>query len=445
MSDRRIVNKRLQVEDTYQCEVCHRKFSEVHYLSRHRREEHGPRVHCRHCSASFPRCRTFQMRRHEERCLEQSYRPRGRIRRERESRGRSQSPHGDGGSRRPRSRSPKPERYDKFASSRNQSTRSRSHPRRHESPQSHSNIETRKIPQTTTSEDNNDLPASPQLSIDFSNNPFCNDNVVNLFTKLDLETSTATNNLEGIMNTCNFISEEPQQTLPFNIFQSDPAVPLSTDLTYQLDQNHNLIYLTSSTPFQTETHFDSMTDTDDWLPPPPPEESDLPLPPAPVTQFLELPDFDEPLPPPPTDEQTTDSLSTATNRTEDMTTTAMTTTSDSTTTDEQTTDSLSTVTNRTEDMTTTAMTSTSDSTTTDEQTTDSLSTATNRTEDMTTTAMTSTSDSTTTDEQTTDSLSTATNRTEDMTTTAMTQHQTAQLQTSRQQTAYRQQQIGQRT
>ena len=420
MSDRRIVNKRLQVEDTYQCEVCHRKFSEVHYLSRHRREEHGPRVHCRHCSASFPRCRTFQMRRHEERCLEQSYRPRGRIRRERESRGPSQSPHGDGGSRRPRSRSPKPERYDKFASSRNQSTRSRSHPRRHESPQSHSNIETRKIPQTTTSEDNNDLPASPQLSIVFSNNPFCNDNVVNLFTKLDLETSTATNNLEGIMNTCNFISEEPQQTLPFNIFQSDPAVPLSTDLTYQLDQNHNLIYLTSSTPFQTETHFDSMTDTDDWLPPPPPEESDLPLPPAPVSQFLELPDFDEPLPPPPTDEQTTDSLSTATNRTEDMTTTAMTSTSDSTTTDEQTTDSPTTATNRTEDMTTTAMTTTSDSTTTDEQTTNSLSTATNRTEDMTTTAMTSTSDSTTTDEQTTDSLSTATNRTEDMTTTAMT-------------------------
>ena len=354
------------------------------------------------------------MRRHEERCLEQSYRPRGRIRRERESRGRSQSPRGDGGSRRPKSRSPKPERYDKFASSRNQSTRPRSHPRRHESPQSHSNIETRKIPQTTTSEDNNDLPASPQLSIDFSNNPFCNDNVVNLFTKLDLETSTATNNLEGIMNTCNFISEEPQQTLPFNIFQSSPAVPLSTDLTYQLDQNHNLIYLTSSTPFQTETHFDSMTDTDDWLPPPPPEESVLPLPPAPVTQFLELPDFDEPLPPPPTDEQTTDSLSTATNRTEDMTTTAMTTT-----TDEQTTDSLSTATNRTEDVTTTAMT-TPDSTTTDEQTTYSLSTATNWTEDMTTTAMTTTSDSTTTDEQTTDSLTTATNRTEDMTTTAMT-------------------------
>ena len=205
MSDRRIVNKRLQIEDTYQCEVCHRKFSEVHYLSRHRREEHGPRVHCRHCSASFPRCRTFQMRRHEERCLEQSYRPRGRIRRERESQGRSQSPRGDGGSQRPRSRSPKPERYDKFASSRNQSTRSRSRPRRHESPQSHSNIETRKILQTTTSEDNNDLPASPQLNIDFSNNPFCNDNVVNLFTKLDLETSTATNNLEGIMNTCNFI------------------------------------------------------------------------------------------------------------------------------------------------------------------------------------------------------------------------------------------------
>ena len=184
--------------------------------------------------------------------------------------------------------SPRPERYDKFASSRNHSAKSRSHPRRHESPQSHSNKETRKIPQTITSEDTNYLPASPQLSIDFSNNPFYNDNVVNLFTKLDLETSTASNNLEGIMNTCNFISEEPQQTLPYNIFQSDPAVPLSSDLTYQLDQNHNLIYLTLSTPFQTETHFDSITDTDDWLPSPtPPEESDLPLPPAPVTQFLD--------------------------------------------------------------------------------------------------------------------------------------------------------------
>ena len=186
------------------------------------------------------------------------------------------------------------------------------------------------------------------LSIDFSNNPFYNDNVVNLFAKLDLETSTASNNLEGIMNTCNFISEEPQQTVPYNIFQSDPAVPLSSDLTYQLDQNHNFIYLTPSTPFQTETHFDSMTDTDDWLPPPlPPEESDLPLLPAPVTQFLELPDFDEPLPPPPTDKQTTYSPTTATYRTEDMTTTAMTTTSDSTTTDEQTTDSPTTATNRT--------------------------------------------------------------------------------------------------
>ena len=82
---------------------------------------------------------------------------------------------------------------------------------------SHSNKETRKIPQTTTIEDTNDLPASPQLNIDFSNNPFYNDNVLNLFTKLDLETSTASSNLEGIMNTCNFLSEEPQQTLLYNI------------------------------------------------------------------------------------------------------------------------------------------------------------------------------------------------------------------------------------
>ena len=362
MSYRRIVNKR--VEDTYQCE---RKFSEVHYLSRHRREEHGPRVHYRHCSASFPRCRIFQLRCHEEQCQQQIYRPRGRICLEHESQGQCQSPRGDGGSRRPRSRSPKPERYDKFASSRNQSAKSRSHARKHESPQ------------TTTSEDTNDFPASPQLSIDFSNNPFYNDNVVNLFTKLDLETSAASSNLEGIMNSCNFLSEEPQQTFPYNIFQSDPAVPLSSDLTYQLDQNQNLKYLTASTPFQTETDLDSMTGTDDGLPPPPPpEKSDLSLPPAPVTQFLELPDFDEPLPPPPTDEQTKDSPATATNRTEDMTTMRMTTASDYTTTGEQTTDSPTTATNRTEDMTTMRMTTTSDCTTTDEQTTDSPTTATNK-------------------------------------------------------------------
>ena len=90
MSDRRIVYKR--EEDTYQCEVCQRKFSEVHFLSRHRREEHRPRVHGQHCSASFPRCRTLQLRRHKEPCQQQSYRPRGRIHREHESQGQSQSP-----------------------------------------------------------------------------------------------------------------------------------------------------------------------------------------------------------------------------------------------------------------------------------------------------------------------------------------------------------------
>ena len=37
VSDQRIVNKR--VEDPYQCELCQRKFAEVHYLSRHKREE----------------------------------------------------------------------------------------------------------------------------------------------------------------------------------------------------------------------------------------------------------------------------------------------------------------------------------------------------------------------------------------------------------------------
>ena len=72
-------------------------------------------------------------------------------------------------------------------------------------------------PQTVTSDnkDTNDLQASPQRSIDFTNNPFYNiediyghsDNVVNLFTKLDLETSIASSNLEGIMSSCSLLSE----------------------------------------------------------------------------------------------------------------------------------------------------------------------------------------------------------------------------------------------
>ena len=81
--------------------------------------------------------------------------------------------------RRPRSRSSKPEtkpeKYDKFASSRkNKSAKSRSLPRKPESLQLQGAKETKKTTQTATSDDKdtNDLPASPQLSIDFSNNPF---------------------------------------------------------------------------------------------------------------------------------------------------------------------------------------------------------------------------------------------------------------------------------
>ena len=71
---------------------------------------------------------------------------------------------------------------------------------------------------------------------------------------------------------------------------------------------------------------DSMTDTDDWLPPPPPPEditdpSGLPLPPAPVIPFLEMPDFDKRFTQPPTvEEQTTITV------TDKMTTTYSTTT-----------------------------------------------------------------------------------------------------------------------
>ena len=109
------------------------------------------------------------------------------------------------------------------------------------------------------------------------------------------------------MNSCNFLSEEPQQTLPYNIFQSEPAVPLSSDLTYQLDQNHNLICLTPSTPFQTETHLDSMTDSDDWLPPPPQQSKQFtelicltPSTPFQTETHLDsMTDTDDWLPPPP--------------------------------------------------------------------------------------------------------------------------------------------------
>ena len=144
-----------------------------------------------------------------------------------------------------RSRSPNPERYDKFASLRNnQSAKSRSHPRKPESLQIQSTKETRKTTQTATNDDKatNDLPASPQLSIVFSNNLFSStfDNrehtfghsdVVNLFTKLDLETSTASSNLEGIMNLCSFFQRSDSKLSPIT-FQSNPDVTLSSNLTY---------------------------------------------------------------------------------------------------------------------------------------------------------------------------------------------------------------------
>ena len=90
LSDPRIVTKR--PDESFRCQTCSRSFSELHYLTHHKREEHGPRVHCRHCNASFAQCRRFQLRDHEKNSQEQSYPPRGCIRLERESRGQSQSP-----------------------------------------------------------------------------------------------------------------------------------------------------------------------------------------------------------------------------------------------------------------------------------------------------------------------------------------------------------------
>ena len=262
MSDRRIVTKR--PDESFRCETCSRSFSELHYLTRHKREEHGPRVFCRHCNASFPQCRSFQLRDHEKRCQEKSYYPWGRIRRERESRGRSQSPRVQQGIRRPRSRSPKAERYDKFARSSDfsrHSTMSSRPPSRH--------TETRKLPaektsMTTATNDvplPDDLPASSQLSVNLNDDPFSTslfdttdepfsqpDNVVNMFTKLDLETSAATDTLKKINGQVilpSFLSEEPPQTVTSSLYQPDLSVTLP--LSYLLDQNQNFIYLTPST------------------------------------------------------------------------------------------------------------------------------------------------------------------------------------------------------
>ena len=462
MSDRRIVTKR--PDETFRCEKCARSFSELHYLTRHKREEHGPRVYCRHCNASFPQCRSFQLRDHEKRCQEKSYHPRGRILRERESRGRSQSPRVQRGTRRPRSRSPKAERYDKFARS---SDFSRHSTKTSRSPSRHT--ETRKLPAEATSmktdqstdpaQKPDDLPASPQLQVDLTNESFStsveatddpftqpDSSIVNLFTNLDLETSNATYNLENINN--NSLSEEPFQPFSYNIFQTDQSSNLP--MNFLLDQNHNLICLT---PFSASNHL--MDTTDDMLPPPPPPEAktatestetELPLPPAPETDFLEMPDFSEPLPPPPTDdnEQTstdsttdawdnldfytavTDVTTMATSATDSTTTTSATGTVTTTTT--SMTDSMTTTTSLTESAktTTSATDNVTDVTTMATSATDSTRTSlttTSATDNVTdvTTMATSATDSTRTSltmTSATDSVITTTSMTDSTTTTS---------------------------
>ena len=78
--------------------------------------------------------------------------------------------------------------------------------------------------------ESDDLPASPQLSVDLNNDPFSTflfdatdelfgqpDNIVNMFTKLDLETSAATDTLKEINSQIclpSFLSEEPPSNQP---------------------------------------------------------------------------------------------------------------------------------------------------------------------------------------------------------------------------------------
>ena len=253
MSDRRVVTKR--PEETYRCEECCRSFSQLNYLTRHKREEHGPRVYCRHCNASFPQCRSFQLRIHEDKCLKESYHPRGRVRRERESRGRSQSPRS---SLRPKTRSPKRERYSKFSPSGDFTNRSHTTARPQRSPSRGRKPEVRDLrdrirsnrpssqtkPSTDPSPEPDDLPASPELLVDFSNNPFTisseikedpfsqPDSMVNLFINFDLETNNATSTLEDINNSS--LSEVPLQTISYNIFQPDQSN--NFPLNFLLDQ-----------------------------------------------------------------------------------------------------------------------------------------------------------------------------------------------------------------
>ena len=93
MSDRRVVRSKFEEEiSTYGCEVWPQKFNTLSCLSRHQREEHGPKVYCKHCGVDFPQARTFALRKHENRCSQETYRPRGRIRQQQHQQLRSRSP-----------------------------------------------------------------------------------------------------------------------------------------------------------------------------------------------------------------------------------------------------------------------------------------------------------------------------------------------------------------
>ena len=93
MSDRRVVRSKFEEEiSTYWCEVCPQKFDTLSRLGRHRLEKHGPKVYFKHCGVDFPQARTFALNKHENRCSQETYRPRGRIRQQQHQQIMSRSP-----------------------------------------------------------------------------------------------------------------------------------------------------------------------------------------------------------------------------------------------------------------------------------------------------------------------------------------------------------------
>ena len=176
---------------------------------------------------------------------------------------------------------------------------------------------------------------------------------MNLFTKLDLETTKAMsyptqdstiieNNSISLTSEMSHCTSDTYSTLPL-----EHSINFST---YLLDQNQNLIYLTpfscpttltdNQAPFinqlntlvledeiqppsdatsgPQQQHLPSTAEIDNLPPPPPPEvtlaempdfEEPLPLPPPPEVCDFQLPDLTEPLPPPPLlEEEQTEAL-----------------------------------------------------------------------------------------------------------------------------------------